>query len=136
MSEQRTNKEVELRQQLQSSVIEVVRLKEQLNRLEDELANSNSALDRNSQDHAELERQLSLAQTNAQNLQDKLNATVSQNSQSGAQSQMLQAQVSELTASMREKDQQIAQHEELLDHDVTSATSLELATYISPRSTM
>ncbi|MBB6142997.1 hypothetical protein HNQ77_000941 [Silvibacterium bohemicum] len=117
MSEQRTKKEVELRQQLQSSGMEVVQLKEQLNRLENELADSNSALDRDSQNHAELERQLSLAQTNAQNLEDKLNATVSQNSQSGAQSQMLQAQVSELTASMREKDQQIAQHEELLDHD-------------------
>jgi hypothetical protein len=116
-NEPRAENTAELRRQLQKSGLEADQLKEQLNRLQDELAERNSALDRNSQDRLELERQLSLAQTNAQNLQDKLNVTVSQTSQGNVQSQSFQAQVDELTASMREKDQQIAQHEKLLEHD-------------------
>jgi len=115
--EQRTENTAELRRQLQEGIREVAQLKQQLNRVKDELADSASALDRNSQDRAELERQLSLAQTNTQNLQDKLNVTASQTSQGNAQSQTFQAQVDELTASMREKDEQIAQHEKLLEHD-------------------
>jgi hypothetical protein len=115
--EQAADRTRELRQQLQTSVLEVARLKENLNRSEGELAERDSILDRNSQDRAELERQLSLAQTNAQNLQDKLNVTASQSSQGSSQSSTLQAQVSELTASMRAKDEDIARHEELLEHD-------------------
>ncbi len=115
--EQQADKTAELRQQLQKSVLEVDQLKEQLNRLQDELAERNSALARNSQDRVDLERQLSLAQTNTQSLQDKLNVTASQTSQGNEHSQTFQAQVDKLTASMREKDQQIAQHEKLLEHD-------------------
>jgi hypothetical protein len=115
--EQRGENTADLHRQVQEGVQEITQLKEQLNRVKDELADSSSALDRNSQDRAELERQLSLAQTSAQNLQDKLNVTASQTSQGNAQSQTFQAQVDELTASMREKDEQIAQHEKLLEHD-------------------
>jgi hypothetical protein len=115
--EQREENTVDLHRQVQEGVQEITQLKEQIHRVKDELADSASALDRNSQDRAELERQLSLAQTNAQNLQDKLNVTASQTSQGNAQSQTFQAQVDELTASMREKDEQIAQHEKLLEHD-------------------
>jgi hypothetical protein len=114
--EQRAENTAELRRQLQEGVREIAQLKEQLNRIKDELADSASALNRNSQDRAELERQVSLAQTNTQNLQDKLNVA-SQNSQGDAQAVTLQARVNELTDSMRDKDQQIAQHEEMLEHD-------------------
>lgn len=115
--DQAADKTRELRQQLQTSALEVARLKEDLNRREGELAERNSTLDRNSQERDELERQLSLAQTNAQNLRDKLSVAVSQSSQGSPQSPTLQAQVNELTASMRAKDEEIAQHEELLEHD-------------------
>jgi hypothetical protein len=116
-NEQRAENTAELRLQLQEGVREIAQLKEQLGRLKDELADSASALNRNSQDRVELERQLSLAQTNTQNLQEKLNANASQNSQGDAQAATLRARVNELTDSMRDKDQQIAQHEEMLEHD-------------------
>ena len=111
------DKTIELRRKLQASTREVDQLKGQLNRLKGELAERDRALDRNSQDRAGLERQLSLAQTNAQNLEDKLNVAISQNSQGNAESQTLQSQVTELAASMREKDQQLRQRGELLEHD-------------------
>lgn len=115
--EHRAENTAELRRQLQEGVREIAQLKEQLSSLKDELAESASALDRNSQDRAEVERQLSLAQTNAQNLQDKLNAPASQNSQGNLQAVALQAQVNELADSILDKEQQISQHEEMLEHD-------------------
>jgi hypothetical protein len=114
---QSSDKTIELRQQLQANVTEVNQLKEQLHKLEEELTERTSALDRNSQDRAELERQLALAQMNTQDLQNKLNVATNQDSHRDAQSQTLQAQVTELTASIRERDQQVAHHEELLEHD-------------------
>jgi hypothetical protein len=116
-NEQRSDRTAGLRRQLQASTLEVAQLKEHLNGLKDELAERNSALDRTSQDRILLERQLSFAQTNVQNLQDKLNVTANQTSPGNAQSQTSQAQVDELTVSLREKEQQIAQHEKLLEHD-------------------
>jgi hypothetical protein len=116
-NEHSTESTVELHRHLQENVQEIVQLKEQLNRLEAELAMRDSALDRNAHDRSDLEQKLALAQTDAKTLQDKLNVTLSQNSQENAPSQLLQAQVSELTASVREKDQQLTQHEELLEHD-------------------
>src|SRR5260370_6500565 len=76
-SEQRADKTGVLRQELQASALRADRLREQLNRLEGDLAERNSALDRSSQDRAELERQLSLAQTNAGTLQERLNVIAS-----------------------------------------------------------
>jgi hypothetical protein len=74
-------------------------------------------LDKVSQERAGLDRDLSLAQANAQDLENKLNLIVNQKSQETQQSATLQAQVDQLTASLREKDQEIAEHEELLGHD-------------------
>jgi hypothetical protein len=116
-NEQSAENTAELRRQLREGDREIAQLKEQLDRVKDELADSASALGRNSQDRTELERQLSLAQTNTQNLQDKLNLNASQNSQGDARAVTLQTRVNALTDSMRDKDQQIAQHEEMLEHD-------------------
>jgi hypothetical protein len=116
-NELRADRTAELRKPLQTSPLEIDQLKEQLRKLQDDLAERTSALDRNAQDRVGLEQQLALAQSNAQILQDKLNATADQATQRNAESSSLQAQVNELTASMQEKDQQIAQHEELLAHD-------------------
>jgi hypothetical protein len=116
-SEQQADRTAELRKQLQVSALEVEQLKEKLSRLQDDLAERSSALDRNAHDRVGLEQQLALAQTNAQNLQNKLNVAVHQGLQDNAELPSLQTQVKELTASMREKDRQIAQHEGLLAHD-------------------
>lgn len=114
-----TENTAELHRHLHEGVREIAQLKEQLNRLETELAIRDSALGRDAHDRSDLEQQLALAQTDAKTLQEKLNATLSlsQNSHGSPSSQLLQAQLNELTASVREKDQQLTQHEELLEHD-------------------
>ncbi|WP_353072012.1 hypothetical protein [Tunturiibacter gelidiferens] len=115
--QQQAAKITELRHQLQTSLSDVVRLEGQKSSLEDELARRNTDLGRNSQDRIELERQLALAQSTAQSLQDKLSLSTSRSSQETTQSQTLQAQVEELSASLRKKDQDLAQNEDLLQHD-------------------
>ncbi|WP_035351589.1 hypothetical protein [Edaphobacter aggregans] len=116
-NEQRAENTADLRRQLQERAQEIAQLKGLLPRLKDELADRTSALDRNSQDRAALERQLLLAQTNAQSLEDRLKVAASQNSQGDAQAVALQARVNELTDSMRDKDRQISKHQEMLEHD-------------------
>jgi hypothetical protein len=116
-SELQADRTAKLRKRLQAGALEVDQLKEQLTRLQDDLTERSSALDRNTQDRVGLEQQLALAQSNARTLQDKLNATADQATQRNAESPSLKAQVNELTASIQKKDQQIAQHEELLAHD-------------------
>jgi len=92
-SELQADRTAELRKQLQTSSLEVDQLKEQLRRLQDDLAERTLALDRNTQDRVELEQQLALAQLNAQTLQDKISATADQATQRNAASPSLQAQV-------------------------------------------
>ena len=106
-----------LRRQLQSSSLEVERLKEQIRKSQDDFAERTSTLDRNAQSRAELEQELAAARTNAQTLQGKLDIAVTQVAQRETELPTLRAQIDELTAAMREKDQQIAHHEELLSHD-------------------
>jgi hypothetical protein len=110
-------KTAELRHQLQDNLLAIASLKQQKSSLEKELAERNADLDQASSERADFHRDLSLAQSNAQDLENKLNLTADQKSQETQRSATLQAQVDELTASLREKDQQIAQHEELLGHD-------------------
>jgi DNA repair exonuclease SbcCD ATPase subunit len=107
----------DLRRQLEASRSNVIKLEGQSGSLETQLAARSADLARESQERASLERQLSLAQSNSQSLQDKLTLTANQAPRDTEQSETLQARVSELTASAREKDQEIAKREELLQHD-------------------
>jgi hypothetical protein len=107
----------ELQRQLQTRRLEVATLKEQRSGLEDELGERNADLDRTAQEHADLDRQLSLEQSNTQSLQAKLAVLTAQQSKDAAQSQMLQAQVSDLNSSLEAKDREIAENDELLSHD-------------------
>jgi len=115
--QQQAAKIAELRRQLQASLSDVARLEGQKSSLESELAERNANLGRNSQDRMELERQLSLAQSTAQSLQNKLSLIATQSSEDTTQSRTLQAQVEGLTASLQKKDQDLAQNEELLQRD-------------------
>ena len=115
--QQQASKIAELRRQLQASLSDVVRLEGQKSSLEDELAKRNADLGHNSQDRMELERQLALAQSTSQSLQDKLSLITVRPPQETTQSQTLQAQVEELNASLRKKDQDLAQNEQLLQRD-------------------
>jgi len=107
----------DLRHQLQASLSDAATLEERQRSLEGELAERKADLMRESQEHADLEKRLSLAQSNAQSLQDRLNLAGNQSPRDAVQSEPLQGQVNELTASLQEKDQQIARREELLQHD-------------------
>jgi len=106
-----------LDRQLRADLLEIAKLKEQDNGLEDELAARNADLDRNASERADLDRQLSLAQANAQSLKEQLSVIASQKSVDTTQSATLQAKVNELNTSLQEKDREIAQNEELLRHD-------------------
>ena len=107
----------DLRHQLQASLSDAATLEERQRSLEGELAERKADLMRESQERADLEKRLSLAQSNAQSLQDRLNLAGNQSPRDAVQSEPLQGQVNELTASLQEKDQQIARREELLQHD-------------------
>lgn len=107
----------ELQRQLQARRLEVAGLKEQQSSLEDALSERNADLDRTAQERADLDRQLSLEQSNIQSLQAKLAVLAGQQSKDAAQSQALQAQVSDLNSSLEAKDREIAQNEDLLNHD-------------------
>jgi hypothetical protein len=109
-----------LDRQLQENLLEIAKLKAQENSQEGVLAARNADLDRNARERAELDRQLSLAQANAQSLQQQLSVVASQKSADATQSEALQAKVNELSSSLQEKDGEISQTEELLqrDHDI------------------
>ena len=60
---------------------------------------------------------MSLEQSNTQSLQAKLAVLAGQQSKDTAQSQALQAQVNDLNSSLEAKDREIAQNDDLLNHD-------------------
>jgi predicted nucleic acid-binding Zn-ribbon protein len=107
----------ELHRQLRASLQQLGGLKEQQIRLEHELVERSADLETYSRDRMDLEQQLETARSNAQSLQDKLDLATKQRSEDNEHSATLQAQVDELNASLREREQEIAENEELLQHD-------------------
>jgi len=108
---------VQLRDQFRQSELESARLKDQLSQLENDLAERGADLDRLTQDRADLSRKLALAQADELSLQARLDLIGKQTSQDTAQSLDLRAQVNDLTMALDEKDREIAQQQQLLDHD-------------------
>ena len=105
------------RDQVRMSEVELAKLKGQLAQLEDELAKRGEDLDRSIEARADLDRQLALAQANQQSLQAKLSLTSEQSSQGTPQSLELKTQVRDLTAALADKDREIGEERELLQHD-------------------
>ena len=105
------------RDQLRMSEVELAKLKGQLAQLEDELTKRSADLDRSIEARADLDRQLALAQANQQSLQTKLNQTSEQPPQWTPQSLELKTQVRDLTAALADKDREIGEERELLQHD-------------------
>jgi hypothetical protein len=116
-STQDAAKTIGLQRQLQMDLQELTKLRQQNGKLEEELAERDADLERNAQDRAEVDRQLTASHSNIDSLREQLSSIANQKSQEGAQSQTLQAQVSELSASLRAKDQEVARNDELLQHD-------------------
>jgi hypothetical protein len=105
------------RDQTRMSEVELAKLKGQLAQLEDELAKRSTDLDRSLEARADLDRQLVLAQANQQSLQAKLSQVGEQSPQETPPSLELKTQVKDLTAALADKDREIGEERELLQHD-------------------
>ena len=101
----------------QAHQLELNRLEKQQSQLEGELAKQSEELSQSVQDRAELNRRLTLAQANAESLETKLSQIDNQNSQEAGQPLAIRTQVNDLTAALQERDREIAQEQELLQHD-------------------
>jgi Anti-sigma-K factor rskA len=97
--------------------VELNRLEDRQSQLENQLAKQSEELSQSIQDRTELNRQLALAQANAQSLETRLGQIDNQKSQEAEQSLAIRAQVNDLTAALQKKDREIAQEQELLQHD-------------------
>lgn len=107
----------ELRVQLETSSAEIARLKSQQAQMGKDLSDRDADRIRLEQDKAEVARQLALAQTNLDTLEQKLNTASSAQSQNVVLISGLQEKVNQLTETLRGRDQELAREQELLDHD-------------------
>lgn len=105
------------RNQTRMSEAELSKLKGQLAQLEDELTKRSADLDRSIEARADLNRQLAVAQANQQSLQAKLGQVGEQTPQETPPSLELKTQVRDLTAALADKDREIGEERELLQHD-------------------
>jgi hypothetical protein len=96
---------------------EFAKLKDQQSQLEDELAKATEALRQTQQGRTDLSQQLAQAQANAQSLEAKLNQAGDRTPLDTEQALAANKQVEELRASVEAKDKEIAQDQELLQHD-------------------
>jgi hypothetical protein len=106
-----------LKAQLRSVQLEAAKLREQKDQLETRLSQQGADLDRGAEERAELDKKLAATQTSLQTLENKLDLATQQNGQETAQFVEQQTHISELSASLRERNQKIAQDEQLLEHD-------------------
>jgi hypothetical protein len=97
--------------------LEAAKLREQKDQLETRLSQQGANLDRGAEERAELDKKLAATQTSLQVLENKLDLATEQNGQETAQFVDQQTHISELSASLRERDQKVAQDEQLLEHD-------------------
>ena len=104
-----------LRDQVRTSHLEIAKLKDQVTQLEDSVAKRSADLDQSLQDRAELGREL--AQASAQSLEAKLTAVGNPTSQDTAELPGLKTRIEDLNASLDDKDKEIAEQQELLEHD-------------------
>ena len=107
-----------LRKEARMDESELANLKAQQSQMEDELAKTSEALRQTQQDRTDLSQQLAQAQANAQSLQAKvMNQTGDRTALDTEQALAANKQVEELRASVEAKDKEIAQDQELLQHD-------------------
>lgn len=106
-----------LRKEARMDESELANLKAQQSQLEDELAKTTEALRQTQQDRTGLSQQLAQAQVNVLSLQAKLNPADGRTALDTEQALAASKQVEELRASVEAKDKEIAQDQELLQHD-------------------
>jgi anti-sigma factor RsiW len=106
-----------LRVQLEERAAEIERLKTQLSQTQTNLNDKEADRIRLAQQRADLSQQLELASANLESVQQKLNSVTNQGSQDSARAAALEEKVNQLTASIGERDQEVARERGLLDHD-------------------
>lgn len=106
-----------MRDKFRKSQSELAKLKDRLTQAEEELSKRSADLDQSLQDRAELGRELAQAQASAQSLETKLTAVGNQNAPDTAELPGLKKQIENLNASLEDKDKEIADQRELLEHD-------------------
>jgi len=106
-----------LKAELRTAQFEAAKLREQKEQLEARLSQQGVDLDRGAAERAELDKKLAATQTSLQALENKLDHATQQNGEETAQFVGQQTHISELSASLRERDQKVAQDEQLLEHD-------------------
>jgi putative zinc finger protein len=106
-----------LRDQLRLEGLETTRIKETQGQLQADLAARNEDLDRSEHQRTEMEQRLASLQANAESLQVKLDQVSGQKAQDPAPSPSLKAQIGDLNAALQEKNKEIADQQELLEHD-------------------
>ena len=106
-----------LRDQIRLDQVEMARLKDTQRQMADELAKRSSDLDRSLQERAELAERLTLAQASAEGLEARLDRMNGQKPQDTAGSTSLKVQINDLNTALKDKDKEIAQEKELLQHD-------------------
>jgi hypothetical protein len=109
--------EISLKEQIRLDQVEMAKLKDTQNQMVEELAKRSSDLDRTLQDRADLVQRFSLAEMNAAGLQVKLDLLNGQKPQDSALSLALKAQINDLNAALMDKDKEIVQEQDLLEHD-------------------
>jgi hypothetical protein len=106
-----------LEAELRVAQLEAVKLREQKDQLEARLSQEGADLGRGAEERAELDKKLAATQTSLQSLENRLDLATQQSGQETAQFVEQQTHISELSASLHERDQKVAQDEQLLEHD-------------------
>jgi seryl-tRNA synthetase len=116
-SSSNSDQTVKLREQVRKGQLESAQLKTQPDELKSELVRRSEDLDRGGQERAELNRQLAQAQTEAESAETEHKIASGQIAADTTQTLALKAQVQDLDDSLEDKDREIAQEQELLQHD-------------------
>ncbi len=106
-----------LRHALTQEEQETTRLTEQLNQLNDELTKRSSDLNESLEQRAEMSGELAQAKSDARNLRTEFDFIGNQTSADTAQLLADKAKLDYLNRTLEDKDKQIAQEQELLEHD-------------------
>jgi DNA gyrase/topoisomerase IV subunit A len=107
----------QLQAELRNVQSEAAELREQRAQLEQRLNQQGADLDRGAAERTELDKKLAATEASLQTLESKLDLTAEQNRQETAQFVEQQTHITELSASLRERDQKVTQDEQLLEHD-------------------
>jgi hypothetical protein len=107
----------EQRTELEKQAAELSRLKVAQSEMNGQLAAAAATADQSTRERATLSRQLASAQANMTDLQQKLAASSDQSANSKAQMSELEAKIATLSAGLRDRDQEVAREQEMLDHD-------------------